>query len=144
MNIVIRDLNNASENIEAVRFPCDEGILNKICDSLGIKMTTESNCYILDSSDKDFLRIIPDNLCNIDELNYLTKRLDGFGPKEIKQFYAVAFAGNPKTMTELINLMTAGEKALSKETSVRIWGICILVFGVIVTTGLLKQLKKWE
>lgn len=104
LNIVIRNLRNNSENIETVRFPCDEEILDKICDSLGIKMTTESNCYILDSSDKDFLRIIPDNLCNIDELNYLMKRLDGFSPREIKQFYATAFAEEPKTKAELINL----------------------------------------
>lgn len=104
MNIVIRDLSNTSENIETVRFPCDEETLDKICDSLGIEMTTEPNCYILDSSDKDFLRILPNNPCNIDELNYLMKRLDGFGPKEIKQFYAAVFAENPKTMTELINL----------------------------------------
>lgn len=104
LNIVIRDLSNTSENIETVRFPCDEEILNKNCDSLGIEMTTEPNCYILDSSDKEFLKILPNNLCNIDELNYLMKRLDGFSAKEIKQFYATAFAEETKTMTELINL----------------------------------------
>ena len=104
MNIVIRDLSNTSENIETVRFPCNEEILNKICDSLGIEMTTEPNCYILDSSDKEFLKILPNNLCNIDELNYLMKRLDGFSAKETKQFYAIAFAEESKTMAELINL----------------------------------------
>lgn len=104
LNIVIRHLNNTNENIDTVRFPADEERLNKICDSFGIKMATESNCYILDSSDKDFLRILPNNLCNIDELNYLMKRFDGFSGKEIKQFYASAFAEEPKTMSELINL----------------------------------------
>ena len=54
--------------------------------------------------DKNFLRILNNRYCNIDELNYLMKRFDGFSPKEIEKFYAVAFAENPKTMAELIKL----------------------------------------
>lgn len=52
-------------------------------------MTTEPNCYIENSMDRNFIRILPDKNINIDELNYLMKRVDGLGPKEIEKFYAV-------------------------------------------------------
>lgn len=40
---------------------------------------------------KGFLNIIADEDVNIDDLNYLMKRFDGFSPREIEKFYAVAF-----------------------------------------------------
>lgn len=47
--------------MEIVRFLCDEEKLHEICNELGIEMTTETNCYIADSSSKDFLGILQDN-----------------------------------------------------------------------------------
>jgi hypothetical protein len=67
-------------------------------------MTTESNCYIANSMDKNFLRILNNRYCNIDELNYLMKGLDGLCPKKIEKFYAIVFAEKPKTIAEFINL----------------------------------------
>ncbi|MBU5311591.1 antirestriction protein ArdA [Tissierella carlieri] len=104
MNITIRKNNNDNEKAKRLWFPSDEENLYELNNELVIEMTTEQNCYILDSSNIDLLRILPDRNCNIDELNYLMKRLDGFGPKELKQFYAAAFADEPKTMADLINL----------------------------------------
>ena len=60
--------------------------LDKICSELGIEMTTASNCYIGNSMDRNFLNILHDKNCNIDELNYLMKRLDGFSQKRDKDF----------------------------------------------------------
>jgi len=104
LNIAIKRSNNQNEKIRTIWFPIEEEKLQEICNELGIEMTIESNCYIEDSMDKNFLRILNNRYCNIDELNYLMKRFDGFSPKEIERFYAAAFAENPKTMAELINL----------------------------------------
>ncbi len=104
MNITIKKSNGENEKTRTIWFPIEEESLDKICSELGIEMTTESNCYIENSMDRNFLGILYDKNCNIDELNYLMKRLDGFNQKEIERFYAASFAENPKTMAELINL----------------------------------------
>lgn len=67
-------------------------------------MTTKANCLIVNSSSEDFLKILDDKHCNIDELNYLMKRMDSFTQKERKEFYESAFTEKFKTMAELINL----------------------------------------
>jgi len=104
LNITIKKSNVENEKTRTIWFPIEEENLYKICSELGIKMTTASNCYIENSMDRNFLNILHDKNCNIDELNYLMKRLDGFSQKEIERFYAASFAENPKTMAELINL----------------------------------------
>lgn len=104
MNITIKKLNRENEKTRTIWFPIEEENLDRICNELGIEMTTASNCYIENSMDRNFLNILHNKNCNIDELNYLMKRLDGFSQKEIERFYAASFAENPKTMAELINL----------------------------------------
>jgi hypothetical protein len=104
LNITIKKLNRENEKTRTIWFPIEEENLDRICNELGIEMTTASNCYIENSMDRNFLNILHNKNCNIDELNYLMKRLDGFSQKEIERFYAASFAENPKTMGELINL----------------------------------------
>lgn len=104
MNITIKKSNGENEKTRTVWFPIEEENLDKICSELGIEITTVSNCYIENSMDRNFLNMLHDKNCNIDELNYLMKRLDGFSKKEIERFYAASFAENTKTMAELINL----------------------------------------
>ncbi len=104
MNITIKKSNGENEKTRTIWFPIEEENLDKICSELGIEMTIESNCYIENSMDRNFLNMLHDKNCNIDELNYLMKRLDGFSQKEIERFYAASFAEKPKTMAELINL----------------------------------------
>lgn len=104
LNISIKKLNRENEKTRTIWFPIEEENLDRICNELGIEMTTASNCYIENSMDRNFLNILHNKNCNIDELNYLMKRLDGFSQKEIERFYAASFAENPKTMGELINL----------------------------------------
>lgn len=85
-------------------FPMEEVELQEVCNDLGIEMTTEPNCYVENSRDERFLNILADKNANIDELNYLMKRFDSFTTGEIEKFYAIAFAKEPKSMAELINL----------------------------------------
>lgn len=82
----------------------EEKELEEVCEELGIKMTTEPNCYIEDHRDERFLNTLVDDNVNIDELNYLMKRFDGLSIREIEKFYAVSFVEKPKSMADLINL----------------------------------------
>ncbi|WP_353095424.1 antirestriction protein ArdA [Tissierella praeacuta] len=104
MNITIRGLDNSNKKIRDIWLPMEEKHLQEMCNDLGIEMTTEANCYIENSIDSNFQKIFNNQYCNIDELNYLAKRLDGFSANETKRFYAAAHTENPETIAELINL----------------------------------------
>ncbi len=51
-----------------------------------------------------FLKILVDKNVNIDELNYLMKRLDSFDSREMEKFYAAAFGERLERIDDLINL----------------------------------------
>lgn len=82
MDITIKNPSSTNKKMEVVKFPCEEETLYEICNRLGIEMTTKANCLIVNSSSKDFLGLLQDNSYNINELNHLMKRLDGFVEKE--------------------------------------------------------------
>lgn len=89
---------------QVVWFPCEEERLNQICQSLKIQMSQGINCYIVDINNRELSGAIKENYCNIDELNFLTKRLESFDTKEKKQFFASALATQASTMADVINL----------------------------------------
>lgn len=103
MHITIRKSSDHNER-RTIWLPMVEEDLEEVCEELGIEMTTEPNCYIEDARDERFLNTLADDNVNIDELNYLMKRFDGFDPREIDKFYAVAFAEEYSYMKDLINL----------------------------------------
>lgn len=103
MNITIKKSSD-DNNRKSIWLPMEEDKLEEVSNELGIEMTTEPNCYIEGSMDKRFSNVLADENVNIDELNYLMKRLDGFDSREMEKFYATAFAEETKSMADLINL----------------------------------------
>jgi len=103
LNITIKKSSDDNKR-KTIWFPMEEVELQEVCNDLGIEMTTEPNCYVESSRDERFLNILANKNANIDELNYLMKRFDSFTTREIEKFYAIAFAEEPKSMAELINL----------------------------------------
>lgn len=103
MHITIRKSSDHNER-RTIWLPMEEEELGKVCEELGIEMTIDSNCHIEDARDERFLNTLADDNVNIDELNYLMKRFDGFDPREIDKFYAVVFAEEYTSMADLINL----------------------------------------
>ena len=103
MNIAIKKSRDDNK-LKTIWLPMEEEELEEVCNELGIEMTAEPNCYIEDARDERFLNTLADDNVNIDELNYLMKRLDGFDSREIDKFYAVAFVEEYKSMADLINL----------------------------------------
>lgn len=104
MYFTIRKEKDTHENQEEVWFPLDDLQLIKICDDLGIGSKLTDNIYIVDASDADLSMLIKEKFCNIDELNFLTKRLDSFDAKEKLTFFASAVATEAVNMKDLINL----------------------------------------
>lgn len=61
-------------------------------------------CLINEVIEPKDLSAIKDSVVNLDELNYLAKRMDSFVDKELQQFYAAANYFGMNKMKELINL----------------------------------------
>lgn len=69
MYITIKNPNIINGKLKRIRFPCEEEKLYEISKELGIEITTKANCQIVNSSSEDFLGMLHDMHCNIDELN---------------------------------------------------------------------------
>lgn len=91
MNITIKKSRDADKR-KIIWFPMGEDKLEEVYNELVIETTTEPNCYIEGSMDERFSNILVDKNANIDELNYLMKRLDGFDSREMEKFYVASFA----------------------------------------------------
>ena len=103
MNISIKKSRDADKS-KTIWLPIEEDKLEEVSNELGIEMTRNPNVYIEASRDERFSRILGDRDVNIDELNYLMKRLDSFDLRELEKFYAVAFGERLESMNDLINL----------------------------------------
>lgn len=103
MNITIKKSRDTDKR-KTIWLPMEEDRLEEVSNELGIGMTTEPNIYIEGSMDERFSNISAEKDVNIDELNYLMKRLDSFDSREIEKFYAAAFGEKFERMDDLINL----------------------------------------
>jgi len=102
MRITIQNPEN--ERKESLWFPWKAEDFEKACLGLEILPSTEPNCTIVDVSDERLSTLLKDKPCNIDELDYLMKRLDSFDRDELQTFYAMAYAEKAETTTDLINI----------------------------------------
>jgi hypothetical protein len=50
---------------------------------MGIPIASGENCLVVDSSDENLSKLLRGKACNIDELDFLTKRLDSFDSREL-------------------------------------------------------------
>ena len=98
-----------------VPFPIPEQEYNHILDSLrllGIGDAVQRDCH-LDELDFGYssLRCLECNLVNLDELDYLAKRLDSFDKNEAAQFEATLSKLGLTDMTDIINLTFCCQQA---------------------------------
>ncbi|MDR7855859.1 antirestriction protein ArdA [Tissierella sp.] len=105
MLIRLRGIDRKEEESIMFNFPYDESEISNVYNQLELETSTAPNCYIEEVVyDSDMNEILKGKQCNIDEVNFLFKRMDSFDTKERKVFFASAFAENPETIAELINL----------------------------------------
>ncbi len=104
MLIRLKSIDRKEESI-MFNFPYDESEISNVYNQLDIEVSAAHNCYIEEVVyDSDMNEVLKGKECNIDELNFLFKRMDSFDTKERKVFFASAFAENTETIAELINL----------------------------------------
>lgn len=92
-------------NYQNLTFPSKEKELLILCDSFGVANTAKTEIKIgTVHNDERLSTLLSDKTVNLDELNFLMKRLDSFDKNEIATFYAAAYAEKAETMAEFINL----------------------------------------
>ncbi|MDU5722167.1 antirestriction protein ArdA [Clostridium sp. LQ25] len=105
MLIRLKGIDRKEEESIMFNFPYEEGEISNVYNQLELETSTAPNCYIEEVVyDSDMNEVLKGKQCNIDELNFLFKRMDSFDTKERKVFFASAFAENTETIAELINL----------------------------------------
>ena len=105
MLIDLKRIDRKEEEPIIFNFPCDDNYISNLYRQLGIEISTAPNCYIDGVTyDLDMNNILKGKQCNIDELNFLFKKMDSFDLKEREIFLASTFAESPNTVAELINL----------------------------------------
>jgi len=105
MLIRIKRIDRKENESIMFNFPYEESEISNVYNQLELETSIAPNCYIEEVVyDPDINEVLKGKECNIDELNFLFKRMDSFDTKERKVFFASAFAENPETIAELINL----------------------------------------
>jgi len=88
-----------------IAFPASEPYLQEELDRLGICITTEKQCLVeAVHNDEGGLQALAGALVNVDEIQFLAKRMDSFDENEIKTFYAAAEHEKLTEVKDLINL----------------------------------------
>lgn len=93
-------LQNKGRNIN-VKFPCTESEYQAACRELELK---DNYAFVEDVVEPKALSLKKDTFVNLDEINYLAKRMDSFDQKELFSFFAAVEAGDYISTKDLINL----------------------------------------
>ena len=84
-----------------VIFPCTESEYQTTCKELELK---DNYAFVRDVVEPKALALKKDTFVNLDEINYLAKRMDSFDQKELFSFFAAVEAGDYVSTKDLINL----------------------------------------
>ncbi len=87
-----------------VKFPCEEEVIQKICNDIHVENFSRTNIRVLEVDDSNLNKSVAGLKMTLDELNYLEKMLDIFMDDEVDLFCAVAEVKSPKDGVDLINL----------------------------------------
>lgn len=84
-----------------VIFPCSETEYQATFEELELK---DNYAFVRDVVEPKVLAFKKDTFVNLDEINYLAKRMDSFDQKELFSFFAAVEAGDYLSTKDLINL----------------------------------------
>ena len=82
-----------------VIFPCTEAEYQTTCKELELK---DNYAFVRDVVEPKALALKKDTFVNLDEINYLAKRMDSFDQKELFSFFAAVEAGDYVSTKDLI------------------------------------------
>ena len=86
---------------KSVGFPCTESEYQAACRELELK---DNYAFVRDVVEPKALALKKDTFVNLDEINYLAKRMNSFDQKELFSFFAAVEAGDYVSTKDLINL----------------------------------------
>ena len=87
-----------------IRFPCTEKEMNAELERIHAEDVTPLELYVSEVVFPEELDFLQDRFANLDEVNYLAKRMDSFFGNEEYQFYEAMKLEGFDTLTDLINL----------------------------------------
>ena len=87
-----------------LRFPCTEKEMNAALERIHAEDVTPLELYVSEVVFPDELGCLQDRFVNLDEVNYLGKRMDSFFGDEEYQFYEAMKLEGFDTLPDLINL----------------------------------------
>ena len=92
------------DNYADIEFPCTDSELQSKLEQLHPAAPHSDSIFILSVQEPTALAALEDQFLNLDELNYLAKRMDSFDMNELFQFYAAAQHERFHEPRDLINL----------------------------------------
>ena len=93
-----------NDNETDISFPCSEAHLSKKIKELTGSADYPANMFIKVFEEPSQFNALKDMFLNLDELNYLAKRMDSFNGQEEDTFFAAMEIENPRDVKGLINL----------------------------------------
>lgn len=87
-----------------IRFPCTEKALQKALAEIGAEQVRPLELYVTEVVFPEELAFLQDRFVNLDEVNFLGKRMDSFFGDEEYQFYEAMKLEGFDTLPDLINL----------------------------------------
>ena len=92
------------DNYADIEFPCTDSELQSKLEQLHPAAPHSDSIFILSVQEPTALSVLEDQFLDLDELNYLAKRMDSFDMNELFQFYAAAQHEGFHDPRDLINL----------------------------------------
>ena len=115
MQIVLGNRDHPEYGAATIPFPIPREEYDhciKLLAALEIGNAARRDCQVLEVSGPwPALKRLEDSEVNLDELDYLAKRLDSFDTTEVAQYQAMAEKLNLRGMTDLINLTFCCQQA---------------------------------
>src|SRR5574344_1951153 len=108
MNVVFSNPGHPEYGVATIPFPipkADYGNCLFTLTALDIGNVLTADCKVEEiSEDSPVFQRLVGSTVNVDELDYLVKRMDSFDKRELAQFHAVAISQNIHEVKDLINL----------------------------------------
>lgn len=116
MQIVLGNRDHPEYGMATIPFPIPREEYDhciKLLEALEIGDAVRRDCQVLEVSGPwPVLKRLEDSDVNLDELDYLAKRLDSFDTMEVAQYQAMTEKLNLRSMTDLINLTFCSQQAM--------------------------------
>ena len=115
MQVVLGNRSHPEYGVDTIPFPIPREEYDhcvKLLEALEIGDAVRRDCQVLEVSGPwPALKRLEDSEINLDELDYLTKRMDSFDTMEVAQYQAMTEKLNLRGMTDLINLTFCCQQA---------------------------------